>query len=121
MQAQKAIQQMLQPDAAPEATNMGASIENAHLQAAALEALRQSGKVEILKQKVSSVQAGTVSARPVVTLENGDVLEPTLLVGSDGEKSLTRTEYKIGTWGHSYGQKGLVCTVKTMQPSVTAF
>lgn len=87
----------------PDATNMGASIENAHLQAAALAALRQTGKVDIIKQKVASVKAGTKSARPVVTLENGDVLEPTLLVGSDGEKSLTRTEYKIDTWGHSYG------------------
>ena len=36
---------------------------------------------------------------PVVELEDGTEITPQLLVGSDGEKSLTRTEYNIGTWG----------------------
>jgi 2-polyprenyl-6-methoxyphenol hydroxylase-like FAD-dependent oxidoreductase len=43
------------------------------------------------------------------------------MVGSDGEKSLTRTEYGIGTWGQSYHAKGLVCTVRTLQPHTIAF
>lgn len=40
--------------------------------------------------------------RPIVKLENGDEIHPLLLVGSDGERSMTRTEYKIGTWGQTY-------------------
>jgi 2-polyprenyl-6-methoxyphenol hydroxylase-like FAD-dependent oxidoreductase len=47
-------------------------------------------------------------------LEDGTQIQPKLLVGSDGEKSLTRSEYKIGSTGHSYGQKGLVCTVSCL-------
>ena len=34
---------------------------------------------------------------------------------------MTRKEYKIDTHGHSYGQKGLVCSVSTMQPNEIAF
>ena len=49
------------------------------------------------------------------------MVEPLLLVGSDGEKSLTRTEYNIGTWGQQYNVKGLVCTVKSLQPNQIAF
>ncbi len=37
--------------------------------------------------------------RPKITLDDDSEIEPLLLVGSDGEKSLTRTEYNIGTWG----------------------
>jgi len=91
---------------------MGASIENQHLQAGLLERLSQTGKCEIISKKVQSIkQAKGSNERPQITLEDGQTIEPLLLVGSDGEKSLTRTQYNIGTWGHSYNQKGLVCTV----------
>ena len=54
-------------------TSMGASIENAHLQAALLEKVNQSGKVDIVSQKVKSIiPAETQGERPLVTLENGD-------------------------------------------------
>ena len=59
-------------------------------------------------------KAKTASELPIVELDDGTLIEPTLLVGSDGEKSLTRTEYGIGSWGWSYHSKGLVCTVKTL-------
>lgn len=63
----------------------------------------------------------TQSERPIVVLEDGTQIKPKLLVGSDGEKSLTRSQYKIGTSGHSYGQKGLVCTVSCLQPNEIAY
>lgn len=79
---------------------MGASIENQHLQAGLLERLQQTQKCQIISQKVKSVKpAKSTSGLPQVTLEDGSVIEPQLLVGSDGEKSLTRTEYNVGTWG----------------------
>lgn len=95
--------------------SMGASIENLHLQAGLLEQMRKLGKTELIQQKVVAVTpTWSESERPVVTLADGTQIKPKLLVGSDGEKSLTRSEYKIGTSGHSYGQKGLVCTVSCL-------
>lgn len=61
------------------------------------------------------------SERPLVHLEDGTIIEPTLLIGSDGEKSKTRSDYKIGSWGYSYNQNGLVCTVETVRPNEIAF
>lgn len=102
--------------------SMGASIENQHLTAGLLKRLEETGKCGVVNQKVKSVKRATSSSElPQVELEDGTVVEPQLLVGSDGEKSLTRTEYGIGTWGLKYGVKGLVCTVKTIQPHQIAF
>jgi 2-polyprenyl-6-methoxyphenol hydroxylase-like FAD-dependent oxidoreductase len=51
-------------------------------------------------QKVKSIKPAKSSGElPQISLEDGQIIEPLLLVGSDGEKSLTRTEYSIGTWG----------------------
>ena len=101
---------------------MGASIENQHLQAGLLERLHQTEKCSVITRKVKSIQAAKNSGeRPRVELDDGSLIEPLLLVGSDGEKSLTRTEYKIGTWGQQYHVKGLVCTVESLQPNSIAF
>ena len=101
---------------------MGASIENAHIQAGLLECLRQSGQCDVIQSKVKSIKPATHSGeRPLIILECGTTVEPMVLIGSDGEKSLTRTQYNIGTWGQSYHQKGLVCTVSTLQPNHIAF
>mgnify|MGYP006112193059 FL=1 len=54
-------------------------------------------------------------------LDDGTVIECKLLIGSDGEKSKTRSEYGIGAWGYSYNQNGLVCTVETIRPNDIAF
>ena len=71
---------------------MGASIENGHVQAGLLERLRQSGHCDVIKSKVKTIKPATSSSeRPLITLECGTTIEPMLLVGSDGEKSLTRT------------------------------
>lgn len=44
-----------------------------------------------------------------------------MLIGSDGEKSLTRNKYGIGATGYNYNQNGLVCTVETVRPNEIAF
>jgi len=94
---------------------MGASIENNHIQAACYEKAKLSGKVEIIKQKVASIKpARNDYEKPVVTLENGETIEPKLLVGSDGMNSKTREEYGISTWGYSYNTSGVVCTLSTV-------
>lgn len=94
---------------------MGASIENLHLQAGLLASMSELNKCELIRKKVVGVTPTfTPEQRPTILLEDGTQIQPKLLVGSDGEKSLTRSEYKIGSTGHSYGQKGLVCTVSCL-------
>ena len=101
---------------------MGASIENQHLLAGLLAQLDSTNKCEIIKQKVVKIDPATSSGElPRVTLEDGSTIEPKLLVGSDGAHSMTRNGYGIETQEHSYGQKGLVCSVSTMQPNEIAF
>ena len=65
--------------------------------------------------------ANSNSDLPRVTLEDGTTVEPKLLIGSDGGNSMTRKEYKIETKDKSYGAKGLVCSVSTLQPNEIAF
>jgi len=101
---------------------MGASIENQHLLAGLLAQLDKTGACEIIKQKVTQIEpAGSSSELPTVTLEDGSKVEPKLLVGSDGANSMTRNEYGIDTDEQTYGQKGLVCSVSTLQPNEIAF
>lgn len=65
--------------------------------------------------------ANSGSELPRITLEDGSAIEPKLLIGSDGANSMTRKQYKIDTYDQSYGQKGLVCSVSTLQPNEIAF
>ena len=58
---------------------------------------------------------------PEITLDDNSKISPKLVVGSDGENSMTRNQYGIGTQGWSYGQNGLVCSVSTLQPNTIAF
>ena len=101
---------------------MGASVENQHLLAGLLEQTHDSGACDILKQKVVEIKpARGTGELPVVTLEDGSQIMPKLIVGSDGERSMTRQQYGIETENRSYGQKGLVCTVESLQPNEIAF
>jgi 2-polyprenyl-6-methoxyphenol hydroxylase-like FAD-dependent oxidoreductase len=48
-------------------------------------------------------------------------LETKLLVGSDGNKSKVKELSHIGTYGWSYNQMGIVCTVQSTTQSSTAY
>ena len=70
---------------------MGASIENQHLLAGLLAQLETTNKCEIIKQKVVNIDPATSGSElPKITLEDGSIIEPKLLVGSDGANSMTR-------------------------------
>ena len=84
-------------------SNMGASIETQHLQAAITAKLLDDDQVQIQQSKVVSIKpATTPDERPAVELEDGTIIESSIVVGSDGEKSKTRSEYGIGASGLSY-------------------
>ena len=72
--------------------NLGASIENQHLQAALVDRLASlDGKTEIIQNKVTEIKAAKSDfERPSITLDDGTEISPKLLIGSDGEKSMTR-------------------------------
>jgi 2-polyprenyl-6-methoxyphenol hydroxylase-like FAD-dependent oxidoreductase len=56
---------------------LGASIENQHITAALLARLQESGKCEVIQQKVSAVKpAKNASELPLITLEDGTTIEP---------------------------------------------
>jgi len=83
---------------------MGASIENQHLLAGILNQLHEQDTTEIIKKKVTEIKPASSSAElPVVTLEDGTLIQPKLLIGSDGENSMTRQSYGIKTDGLQYG------------------
>mgnify|MGYP001444678338 CR=1 FL=1 len=83
---------------------MGASIENQHLLAGLLDRLNASNKCQIIKQKVTNIDpANSGSELPKITLEDGSLIEPKLLIGSDGANSMTRKQYNIETYDQSYG------------------
>ena len=48
----------------------------------------------------------------VVELEDGRVIETSLIVGADGKDSKVRKEMNIGAFKKNYSQNGLVCIVK---------
>ena len=80
---------------------MGASIENWHLLAGMLDQLGKSDKCEIIKQKVVEITPAKSSAElPSIKLEDGTMIEPKLIVGSDGKQSMTRSSYGLDTHGH---------------------
>ena len=54
-------------------------------------------------------------------LESGKKYSARLVVGSDGMNSFTRETHGISTWGYDYHQKGVVCTLSTLEPLSGAF
>ena len=70
---------------------MGASVENQHLQAALLQRIKELEKCELMQQRVSEISAAKSERdRPIIKLENGSEIEARLIIGSDGENSMTR-------------------------------
>jgi ubiquinone biosynthesis monooxygenase Coq6 len=105
----------------PETTNLGYIIENKHLLSAIHERLRQLGTCDILiPEKITdfSVEPNSFAK---LKLENKGEIEARLAVGSEGANSILKKKAKIGTWGWSSDQFGVVCTVKLAAHSDTAW
>ncbi|CDW77713.1 ubiquinone biosynthesis monooxygenase coq6-like [Stylonychia lemnae] len=103
-------------------SHMGASVENNHLLAGLVERTQELNKCQILQRKVVKIEVPkSQSEKPIVELDDGTLIRAKLVIGSDGEKSKVREEFGIRASGYSYGQNGLVCTVRTIRPNTIAY
>lgn len=88
---------------------LGYMIENRHIRAALSQAVIDRGLTVHAPAAVASVETG---ARATVTLSDGRRLEAPLVVGAEGRGSVVRRAAGIETLGWSYGQVGVVATVR---------
>lgn len=94
---------------------MGYMIEDRHLRATLLKALKTRDNVTLLNGE--TVVEQRVDATGVsVLLASGENLRAKLLVGCDGRGSGTATRAGITRTGWSYGQTALVCAVEHALP-----
>lgn len=94
---------------------LGHIVENRLLVAALLARLAQHSNVEMLSPlRVASMPHGDGSRR--LQMDDGRVLQATLIVAADGANSRIRELAGIATTEWDYEQHALVATVKTAQP-----
>lgn len=94
---------------------MGQMIEDRHLYAAFLEAMRAAPGIT-LHSGVSVVAQETGVQGVAVTLDDGRRLTGRLLVGCDGRESAVARRAGIRRWGWDYGQTALVCAIAHEKP-----
>ncbi|WP_235937835.1 UbiH/UbiF/VisC/COQ6 family ubiquinone biosynthesis hydroxylase [Pseudoroseicyclus tamaricis] len=93
---------------------MGQMVEDRHLRPALLAALEGAGVTQRAGAKVIAQETGPGGAR--VTLEGGEVLEGTLIVGADGRRSGTAMRAGLKRRGTEYGQIAVTCAVAHERP-----
>ena len=106
-------------DAAAAADKTGSAalallVENRHLRVVLNGALIAAGVEVFAPARVERVEASAAST--LVTLDDGRRLAATLAVAADGKASPLREAAGIGVTGWSYGQMGVVGTVKLAVP-----
>ncbi|KAG2499700.1 hypothetical protein HYH03_002635 [Edaphochlamys debaryana] len=111
---------------------MGVVAENPLLQASLLRAAQRSGgRTEFLwPAELRGLRLPDEQGRPhpgcshglaELDLADGRTLVARLVVAADGSASRVRQMAGLRTWGWGYGQRGVVATVSTAEPHVTAF
>lgn len=91
--------------------NLGHIVENRVIVHALWQALIGQGVVELLAGK-SPIQYLPLTTGIEIETDRGDSFRTALLVAADGADSSVRSAMGIGVKGRSYGQKGLVSTVR---------
>ena len=95
--------------------DLGHIVENRIIQLALLDTLRQLPNVDFYcPERIT--QFTLESTHVSVSLQSGQTLQGYLLVGADGAQSRVRELAGIDLNIQDYGQKGLVCVVKTEFP-----
>ncbi|HEX8568489.1 MAG TPA: UbiH/UbiF/VisC/COQ6 family ubiquinone biosynthesis hydroxylase [Caulobacteraceae bacterium] len=93
---------------------LGYMVENRWIRASLAEAIAGSDIEVLAPARVETVEADARFAR--VRLADGRSVEAPLLVGAEGKNSVVREAAGIGVVGWSYGQSGVVATVKHGEP-----
>ena len=94
---------------------MGQMVEDRHLYAAFLDAMRETAGVNLVSG--ATVVAQDAGPRGVsVTLADGRQMNGRLLVGCDGRDSAVARRAGIKRWGWDYGQTALVCAIAHERP-----
>ncbi|MFN3538015.1 MAG: UbiH/UbiF/VisC/COQ6 family ubiquinone biosynthesis hydroxylase, partial [Brevundimonas sp.] len=89
---------------------LGYMIENRHIRAALAGAVRAAGVPVLAPAAVEGVRLEEFAAHAV--LKDGRTLSAPVIVGAEGRRSVVREAAGIGTTGWSYGQSGVVATVR---------
>ena len=89
--------------------DLGSIVENRNLQAALLARCAGEG-IGLRKARLAGLECDAAQAR--ITLDDGEV-RAQLVVGADGAHSAVRRLAGIDVHARSYGQQGLVATVRT--------
>jgi 2-polyprenyl-6-methoxyphenol hydroxylase-like FAD-dependent oxidoreductase len=93
-----------------------------HLQAALMEKIRELGKVKLGVPDTIEEIDYSHEKEVRVKLKEGGWVASKLVVGSDGKNSKVKQAANIPTYGWSYSQMGIVCTIQAgQQPVPTAF
>ena len=89
-------------------------VEDKNLNHALDTALKFARNVQQVTGQAKSMQVNDQQA--LITLENGDVLSASLVIGADGAQSWVRGQCDIGIDYRSYGQRGVVTNFACEKP-----
>ncbi|QDZ30254.1 UbiH/UbiF family hydroxylase [Noviherbaspirillum sp. UKPF54] len=89
-------------------------VEDRNLNAAMDAALKFAPNMRVVTGRAVGLEADAQAAR--VRLDNGDVIEASLVVGADGAQSWVRGQCEIGIDYRSYGQRGVVSNFECDKP-----
>ncbi|MGE5650410.1 MAG: UbiH/UbiF family hydroxylase [Bacillota bacterium] len=89
-------------------------VEDRNLNAAMDAALKFAPNMRVVTGRAVGLEAAAQAAR--VRLDNGDVIEASLVVGADGAQSWVRGQCEIGIDYRSYGQRGVVSNFECDKP-----
>lgn len=94
---------------------MGFMVEDRYLYGAFLDAMAAQENITLISgTRVVAHDTTPTGAR--VTLDTGQELTASLLVGCDGRDSAIAQRTGIKRWGHEYGQTALVCAIAHERP-----
>ncbi len=94
---------------------MGQMVEDRHLYAAFLDAMRAAPGVTLISG-AKVVDQATDGPQARVTLDTGQQITARLIVGCDGRDSAVARRAGIHRWGWDYDQTALVCAVAHERP-----